>query len=359
MSMAKSVARRGTTPAWLWRLLVALAVAAVAVLATSSWVFQGTRDTAQQIRLRAAPSVQHVLAAKAALVEADAAAAGSFGSTRVLLIGPGDEYQNQIAVASQSLTQLAQDSVAGAAASQAIQLVEGNVVSYTGLVEQADAHYRQGNTVLGAADLWYASRLLHQKDGILDQLTALKDQESEALARQAVQDPVPPLVWVVPLAVLGLLLLAAQLFVGQRFRRTFNLPLVAATLAAVALAAGMGADLQARHELTAARDTSARLADAWQAQIDLADRAGEQKLKDVVTGQCGQSCGATVDRFRVAGPSGTSEDGKAVTAGIAEVDRHTEAAAATGTVQVLVLIAGLLVLLLAPFGLYLRIDEYP
>jgi hypothetical protein len=205
---------RGHTTHALRRLLIALIAAAVAVLATTAWGFQGTRSAAERVELHSVPSILQVMAARTALVEADEAAIRSFQTGEVRLTGPGERYQNQIAVASQSLTQLAQDSVAGEGASQTIQLVTGLLVSYVGLIEQADAHYRQdGRSVLGTADLWYASRLLHMPDGgILAQLDGLREAESRALAAEVTSGRMAVgwmAGWIVPLLVfLGLLVLA-------------------------------------------------------------------------------------------------------------------------------------------------------
>jgi hypothetical protein len=358
----------GTTRSWLWRLLIVLLAAAALALVTSSWVFQGTRATAERVRAHSVPSVMHVMAARAALVQADAAAIQSFQTGEVGLTGPGENYQNQIAVASQSLTQLAADSITGAGASQTIQLVEGMLASYVGLIEQADAHYRQdAGSVLAIADLWSASRLLHMPEGgILAQLDALHDLESRALAAQVTAGRMAPgwiLAWVVAFSLLLALLLVAQALLSGRFRRTFNLPLIGATAAALALVGGMSVDFDARSELAETQDASSSVVRFWRAQTDLVDRHGQGLLKQLVTKHCPEGgCGETVDRFAAAlGPVNglySPPDEIELTASIKIVNRHAEAAADTGSAQLLVLLAALLALVLVPVGLFPRIDEY-
>jgi hypothetical protein len=318
------VLRGRTTRGSLWRLLIALVVSAVVALASSAWVFQGTRATAERVRLHSIPSIMHVTAARAALVEADAAAVRSFQTGEVGLTGPGDRYQNQIAVASQSLTQLAADSIAGAGASQTIQLVEGMLVSYVGLVEQADAHYRQDpGSVLAIADLWYASRLLHNPEGgILAQLDALREVESRALAGQLDSGRMAVgwvVAWIAAVVLLLALLVFAQVFLSGRFRRTFNVPLVGATAAALVLAAGMSVDFDARERLTATSSASQAVVRHWQGQMDVTDRRGQRMLTQLVAKHCPASgCGETVDSFVAAlgttGGDGAQPDEQAVPA---------------------------------------------
>jgi hypothetical protein len=67
------------------------------------------------------------------------------------------------------------------------------------------------------------------------------------------------LAWVVPALALLALLVVTQVFLSRRFRRAFSLPLVGATAAALALAAGMSFDVAARGELTATREAGAAL----------------------------------------------------------------------------------------------------
>jgi hypothetical protein len=364
--LARLVIRAGTTRTVLWRSLLGLELALIAVLGTSAWVLSGTRATAERVRTHSVPSIMHIMAARAALVEADEAAVGGFRAGAVGLTGPGERYQNQIAVAGQSLTQLAVDSIAGAGVSQTIQLVQGLLAAYNGLIGQADAHYRQDPaSVLAGADLWYASRLLHMPDGgILAQLDGLLETERRALAGQLTAGRMAPgwaLTWVLPGLVLLVLLVATQVFLSRRFRRTFNLPLLGATVAALALAAGMSSDVAARGELTATRDAGTALVGVWQARIAAVDHRGQQMLREVVLKSCAPAtgCGETVDRFAVAPGGNGGVPGEALlTAHIKDVDEHAAAAADTAGRQWLLVLAALVAMVLVPLGLVPRLNEY-
>ena len=73
-------------------------------------------------------------------------------------------YQDDIAAAEQSLEQVTENNAAGTSGSASCELIEGLLTSYTGLIEQADAHHRlQGEAGFGVADLWFASELVHNR----------------------------------------------------------------------------------------------------------------------------------------------------------------------------------------------------
>jgi hypothetical protein len=116
------------------------------------------------------------------LVKADWAIIRSFQSGEVRLGGPGQEHQNQLTFASQSLARVAEKNTAGQSSSQRIQLLEGLLESYSGLVGQAHAHF---GSATDTADLWSASRLLHAGDSpILRELDQLLNDQNNALKNQ-------------------------------------------------------------------------------------------------------------------------------------------------------------------------------
>jgi hypothetical protein len=357
--------RETPTRVTLWRLLVALLAASVAVVVTSVWAFAEVHDTAAEFRAHSVPSIVGVATARAALVEADTAAIGSFSSGEVLLAGPGQRYQTQIAVASQSLAQVAENNIAGAPASQQLQMVEGLLVAYTGLIEQADAHYRQdGDRALGAADLWYASHLLHDPGtGILVQLDALRDKQKAALARQLTTGGMSVgwvYAWTVSGAVLLVLLVVAQAFLRRRFRRVVSLPLAGATALLIVVLAAMTWSLDARQQVTdAGRGLSFAYPD-WRGATSL---QGQRGLAILVHRDCGNAggCGETIDRFvaELASATPTSDVTDArVTDEIRRIDDLAGRPADTRWVRLLVLVAALAVVALVPLGLYPRIEEY-
>jgi hypothetical protein len=352
----------------LWRLLTALVTAAIAVLVTSVWAFAAMHGTAAEVHTRSAPSIVGVVATRAALIEADADAVDSFSSGEAQLAGPGERYQNQIAVASQSLAQVAENNVAGDQASQTIQLVEGLLVAYTGLIEQADAHYRQDvDRALGAADLWYASHLLHaDTDGILAQLDTLLGEEKKALADQLSSGGMNVLwvyAWAVPVAILLALLVVTQVFLRRRFRRVVNPPLAGATALLLVLVAGMAVSLGAGNDAREARRVLSLASSNWRARQDATDLQGQRNLAELVRQDCARAggCGETIDGFVAGLRSAASSpvvDDRIVANQIKRVDALAASAADTAWAQVLILVAALAVVALVPLGLYRRIEEY-
>src|SRR5215475_13817186 len=177
---------RSTTRRTLRRLLAGLLALTATVFVTTLLMFTRVHRTAETVRTRTAPSIVDPAAARLALVQADAAVITSFQTPEGQLTGPGEEFQNQMAIAGQNLTEAAEDNVAGELGSRRLQLVEELLVTYQGLVGQAVAHFWQpdGNA-LGGTDLFSASRLLHgqvvaqpdqtlvQSGGILGELDQL------------------------------------------------------------------------------------------------------------------------------------------------------------------------------------------
>jgi hypothetical protein len=298
---------RSTTRRKLWALLTVLLVATITVFATSLVVFTRVHDTARSVHTRTAPAILGLANARAALVRADSAAIGSFRTGEARLAGPGEAFQNQITIASQSLTRVAENNMAGEVGSSRLQLVDGLLATYTRQVGQADAQFRQpGAETLGVADLWGASRLLHREQtGLLAQLDSLLDAQKAALDGQLSASSMGPgtiLALLVPLFGLLALLVVAQVVLYRRFRRMVNLWLVAATLLLLAMAALSTRDFVAPAHLEQARSTLYQLVDDGDAQSAQTDAQGQRALRDLVVGTgCGgaAACGDTVARFVV------------------------------------------------------------
>ena len=244
---------RSTTRRTLQGLVAGLLIMTVIVFVTSLLTFTRVHDTADTVRTRTAPAILDIVVARTALVEADNAAVRSFKTdsrTAVLLAGPGDEFRSQIAIASQSLTRAAEHNIAGEAGSRALQLVDGLIVTYTGMIEQADTL-----DMLGQADFWHGS-LLHIE--ILEQLDGLLDAQKRALDNQLATSSMTPgaaLVVLGPLVVLLALLVVAQVVLRRRFRRRVNPWLVLATTLLVGLSAVTSVVFVSHHHLKNTRST--------------------------------------------------------------------------------------------------------
>lgn len=155
--------------------LVALAVLAGATAALLTFEQHAVSSSAGE---HTATAVMQAYAARQALVDADSQALVNVNSPQAvqtipLGAGPSGQYQDDIAAAAQSLEQVAENNTAGTPGTQALQLIEGLLPAYTGLVEQADANYgAQGSKAqgsngsgvgsgVGVANLWSASELMH------------------------------------------------------------------------------------------------------------------------------------------------------------------------------------------------------
>ncbi|KZB86652.1 hypothetical protein [Amycolatopsis regifaucium] len=349
------------------RLRAGLLALTLVVLVVSMWAFHRVQNAAETVRDRTSQAVLEVTAARAALVAADAAAVASFASGEARLAGPGQEYSNQLALASQSLARVAEFNQAGAPGGNGLQVVESQVAAYSGSIGQADVHFRQLDAaVLGAADLWHASRLLHAPGGVLDELELLQDKQREALATQLSSTGVSlamlPL-WLLPILALLGLLVHTQLYLRKRFRRMANVPLLAATVLIAAIGVALVFTVVSRDRLDSVGERLDAVAEARNTQIQAADEAGQLRLADLLTEFCDreQGCGVTVDEFRAKARQATTvatDNTRVATAGAKAVAADASGAAETGGREYLIpagtLLAGGLVLL----GLHSRIDEY-
>jgi hypothetical protein len=360
------VTRRAPTRVTLRRLLIALVGVTAAVLAASVSAGVALHGTATDFHARSAPSIVDVLAARGALVEADAAAACSFATGGAKVAGPGEQYQNQISVANQSLAQVAEHNIAGDLASQQIQLIDGLLAAYTGLIEQADATYR-GNAPLGAVYLWYASWLLHDPGtGIFHDLDVLYDDESAALNEQLRSGGTSrwwTVAWTVPCLILLALMVLTQIYLRRRFRRRWNAPVASATVLLLALVGMMASLSYDGQQVTQAWQTDNTAATVWKAQQNVT-------ASDVLTGPMPAMLGCTPSTSAAACPAASSFgalnsggcDGQQVALSGGDDLRRADALAAgaadTTLDQALVLAVALAIAALVVLGLLPRIEEY-
>ena len=365
--MTPSAQRTSQTRVRLVRLRTALLAGALLMLVTSMWAVQIVQGTAETVRDRTTEAVLETAAARAALTAADQAAIASFASDEVALTGPGQDYTNQLATANQSLAKVAEANQAEGAGAGRLQVVAGLLAAYSSAIGQADAHYRQpGAKTLGAADLWYASRLLHSSDGVLEQLSLLQADQRLAMVTQLDEgSPALPPLWLLPVSLLVPVVLLGLLGLTQWrlyrwFRRRLNLPLLAASVVTGGLVVALIALLGQQSDLDDVRTrTDVVLADR-QAEVAENDADGQRLLAGVLTSRCELSgCGVTVADFqakRQAGGPGAAPE--LIDTDTQRVVAAAETAAESGgrelTVPAAVLAVGGLVLL----GLYRRIDEY-
>jgi hypothetical protein len=268
------------------RLALALTVAGIVVFwSAATLVFLEGHATIGAVKDRGAPGAIDALQAHAALADGDRAAWSSFRSGQAGLSGPGQTYQDDLTTAGQSLDHLAALGTAGGAGRQVLQAVTGQLVTYQGLVEQADATYREGLHPLAFAYLTYASNSLNEPGGLLsriDQLATMNRADLSADRRSGWVEPRWLPAVVVPAIVVVGALVATQLWMARRFRRVLNPPLACGALLLTALTAWyVAVALHADNTVERAQRTALpRAAHAWQFQIDRATAAATASRDD-------------------------------------------------------------------------------
>ena len=372
---------RSTTRRTLRRLLAGLLALTAMVFATTLLTFVRVHRTAEMVRTRTAPTIVDLAAARLALVQADAAVINSFQTPEGQLTGPGEDFQNQMAIAGQNLTEAAADNVAGEPGSRRLQLVEELLVTYQGLVAQAVAHFWQPDgKALGVTDLFSASRLLHgpvvtqpdhtlaQRGGILWELDQLTQDQQRALDHQLAASsmtPVSLLAVLVPLLGLFGLLLAAQLTFRRRFRRRVNPWLLLATGLLLVNAAISVRSAAAQHHVEDSRATLHQLVADRQRQGSAAEVMGQQALRELVYhARCARpgECGYTVELFSsyVAGPMppASSVASSRLAAETGQVGAETAAAAAGAGLEPAIYVLATMAVTAVFLGFRPRLAEY-
>jgi len=189
------------------------------------------------------PAVMQAYAAHQELADATNQAV----QTIPLGAGPVGQYQDDIAAAEQNLEHVAENNTAGADGTNSLQLIEGLLPAYTGLIEQADAHFRvrAGGGGADVEDLWQATDLMlgqiltddqgAQKDSVTD----LQSAEQATLTRQQSSPWTSPWlgsVWLLPAIALLITLAATQRLLYRRSRRLLSKYLTMAAAAVIAMA---------------------------------------------------------------------------------------------------------------------------
>jgi len=346
----------GSTPASLKRLIVMVLAGTVLLWLTATTLQRSLQSTAESVRGSASPAYLDAVQARAALSDADRAAWQSFRSGAAQLTGPGQQYQNDLTNASQALQRLAALEPPGSAGSMRLQTISGQLVTYQGLVEQADAAYRADIALgagskgeLGFAYLTYASSALRDpQGGLLASIDQLAGPDQQALRGQLAStwaDPVLLVAFAVPalLALAGIA--AAQTFLRRRFRRAVSLPLLLAALLACGLSAWMViATLHADTAFAAARTTALpRVTGLWQAQTGAADSA---------------AAALRANAGSVPGTASAGLDAAATQQAGSALDADLAAAESTDGLPIAVPVLVVAIAALGYFGLWLRLNEY-
>lgn len=356
---------RTTTLPTLLRFGAALLVLTV-VTGSLAWsAFIRSHDTAETARDRTVPAIMEVSAARTALIQADRAAILNFHTDAAQFGGPGEEYRNQIAVATQNLTRAAGDNVTGDDGSQTLRFAQGQLASYLSLIVQAAAIYRQNEgATLWVTDLWNASQLLHGADGVLAELDALQRAQREKLNEELDSGDMfrSGLSWLVPAILLFGLLGVTQRYLTRRFRRVVNPGLLAAALFLLGLVGVTALTFDAYRNLASVRSAVHAVGDASLDHAKAIDTQGQQALAELMRSRCADQCGYTVDAFIKGNPSEGNlslEAGSVQTTGDTErITDDIEDAGSYRNYGFLIPLGAVLVLGLIAAGLYFHIDKY-
>ena len=351
--------RVSTTRRDLIRLRLGLLGLTVVVLALSAWSFASTQNTLSTVREQTAPAVLDVASARAALMQAHSAAVNSFVHRGAQLVGPGEQYLTDLAVAEQDLARAAGDNAGGTAGSGELQLLAGLLTTYSGWMSQAGTHYDDSTNVLYLTDLWYAARSLYGSDQTLAHLDNLAASQRSELNRQLSEgwlNPVTVLAWGVPaLALLGLLAYT-QFYLWRRFGRRFNPALLGASALLLALMAATTSELALTGQAQSATATLTSYVTSSDRQADAVSARAQHDLVELVRQTCNPNgCGATMPSTPPSVPPVTT----APTASSA-ADATAQFAGATdlGWLLVAIPVLALGIAALALIGLQPRIDEF-
>jgi hypothetical protein len=285
MRLREEAARRPamTTPRRLRALSILIAASAIALTLVGTGTMITAEVTVVGVQQRTVPAILGMQRIHAWLAEADRSAANAYlaGGSEVTL--PELQYQADIAAASRELQSASEHNPAGSDASLKIQAVATMIDQYVGLVNTANVDDRLGRPE-GTVYLTAGTGMMHAPaTGILarvDELRALyANQLDQANRTLRVTE------WMATAYIalgLGLLVLLwyTQGFMRRRFRRRWNMRLMAATalllfVGVVTFGGAYRADNSVR---TAENQTYTRLLHLWNARALLYDANGNESL---------------------------------------------------------------------------------
>ncbi|GAB2584686.1 hypothetical protein GCM10027168_16830 [Streptomyces capparidis] len=260
-------------------LLVLLTLLTAALL---SLAHDDTHRRPAMVREATGPAVREIAVARNALLGAHRAARDGISSPAVDVVGAGEEYRTQIAVATRSLSRTADRQVAGSSGERALATVNALLTSYDYAVDTAVRHAtpepgREGEAECGQgerrrprcalAEAWFGSAeatLKRDGTGILSRLGDLQDDQLDELRRQTAFTDLRWAMWCV--AGTALLLLTAALALtqwqlGRRFPQRLNPWLLLASALVLASAAPLTMTWQTQQDLEDARTRLEALVD--------------------------------------------------------------------------------------------------
>ncbi len=234
-------------------------IAAITVLHTR-------HDATQAIASVAQPSLVHASRAYAGFSDADATASGGFLTGDTYLLHGRNRYITDLSTATAELAAISRTAGATPTIERSLLVINQNLPTYTGLVENARSNNRAGFPV-GAAYLRQASDTMRAR--ILPAVLSIYREEASKLAAayDSGASQTGPLLLLVVVVALIVLMIGVQFWLARRTHRILNLGWLAATVITAAVAVLVGAVIASNsHNLDAARrrasDPTAQLSSA-------------------------------------------------------------------------------------------------
>jgi hypothetical protein len=253
VDLAPARRRRWTTPRVLRSARAITAVLVVFGLALGVAMVLSRHAATENARSSTGERLIDAHSLSIALSGADASAAGAFLTTGAAMDALDARYRSNLADATDRLARLSLGTDLASPEAADLHTLTSGIPTYAGLVETARANNRQGLPV-GAAYLAEASSLL--RTTLLPAADRLYADQRQQLATAYDAATAGPLFAVtLSILVIGLLaLVALQWWLSRRFRRTFNVPLLGATILVVVIALWVAIALSAQsRSLDAAR----------------------------------------------------------------------------------------------------------
>jgi hypothetical protein len=243
------------------------------------------RSGTDELGSRAQPLLVEAETIYSALADADTTAAQAFLTGGLEPQALTARYEDDLNRATAALTSAARRTPDSGATADAVRALSSGVPQYSALVATARANNRQGLPV-GASYLSAASDL--NRNTLLPQADALFTAAQNEVDRGYGGSRSTIWVSLFALLVVALLvaLIVAQRYLSRRTHRTFNVPLVAATLVTVILALVAGGLLTAQrsHLRAADKNGSAPVAELADLRIRALNERGDEALTLVARG---------------------------------------------------------------------------
>jgi hypothetical protein len=273
---AASVLRRGTAPARLRWLLIALVALSIAWGVAAAWTVAQHASAANGVATTSEPLSVDAQQIYRALSDADATAAAAFLSGGLEPLSARQRYEADVTRAATSLASATATAGQGVAKAP-LAVLSRNLPVYAGLVETARADNRLGLPV-GAAYLRQASGLM--RGTLLPAARAVYVQANAQLAAGDGGAAGLPFVAVAVVIVGGVALIWAQRWLARRSHRVFNRGLVLASVAGLASVVWLVTALTfARLHVLSARDHGSAPVEALaRAEIAALQARGDESL---------------------------------------------------------------------------------